>query len=81
MNTLIHSRTLEPIKTGDVVHVHGKAFVLHHADSKSGYLSIMSIDDRPQYRTVFPKEIGARWEGNTHVHPAMMEALQSCFRS
>ena len=80
MNTLIHSRTLEPIKTGDVVHVHGKAFVLHHADSKSGYLSIMSIDDHPQYRTVYPKDIGARWEGNSHVHPVMLEALQSCSR-
>ena len=78
MNTLIHSRTLEPIKTGDVVHVHGKAFVLHHADSKSGYLSIMPIDDHPQYRTVYPKDIGARWQGNAHVHPIMLEALQSC---
>ena len=78
MNTLVHSRTLEPVKTGDVVHFHGKAFVLHHADSKSGYLSIMSIDDRKLYRTVYPKDIGARWAQparNSHVNETMRAAL------
>lgn len=78
-NKLIHSRTLEPVKTGDVVHVHGRPFILHHADSKTGYLSILSMDDRPVYRTVYPKDIGARWTGNTHVNPLMREALQ-CFQ-
>ena len=79
MNKLIHSRTLEPVNTGDVVHVHGKAFILHHADARSGYLSLMSLDDRPVYRTVYPSLINARWAGNAHVNPVLQEALQ-CFR-
>lgn len=80
-NKLIHSRTLEPVKTGDIVHVHGKAFVLHHADSKTGYLSLLSMDDRPVYRTVYPKDIGARWAGNAQVNPAFTGALGVCFPS
>ena len=71
------------VMNGDIVNVQGKAYTVHHADPRSGYVQVLSCGDHPVFRTVFPSQIGAHWAQpvrNAHVHPAMMEALTSCFR-
>ena len=68
----------EAIMNGDVVHVNGKAFTVHHADPRSGYIQVLSCDDRPLFRTVYPSQIGAHWAQpvrNAHVNETMRAAL------
>ena len=69
------------VMNGDIVRINGKAYTVHHADPRSGYVQVLSCEDRPVFRTVFPSQIGAHWAQpprNSHVNPVMMEALQSC---
>jgi len=71
------------VMNGDIVRINGKAYTVHHADPRSGYVQVLSCDDHPVFRTVFPSQIGAHWAlppRNAHVNPVMMEALQSCSR-
>ena len=68
----------EAIMNGDIVHVNGKAFTVHHADPRSGYIQVLSCDDRPIFRSVFPSQIGAHWAQpvrNAHVNETMRAAL------
>ena len=78
---MLRNKQGQPVQNGDVVHVQGKAFTVHHADPRSGYVQILSCDGRPLFRTVYPSAIGARWDGNernTHVNETLRSAL-SCF--
>ena len=71
------------VMNGDIVRINGRAYTVHHADPRSGYVQVLSCEDRPLFRTVFPSQIGAHWAQpvrNSHVNPVMMEALTSCFR-
>jgi len=79
---MLINKTGHAVHNGDLVHVQGKAYTVHHADARSGYVQILSCEDRPCFRTVYPAQIGARWAEpvrNAHVNPVMLEALQ-CFR-
>lgn len=78
---MLLSKDNRAVMNGDIVHVQGKAYTVHHADPRSGYVQVLSCGDHPVFRTVSPSQIGAHWAQpvrNAHVHPAMMEALQSC---
>ena len=79
---MLLNKSGQPVLNGDVVHVNGKAFTVHHADPRSGYVQILSCEDRPCFRTVYPSTIGARWDTpprNAHVHEIMRGSLE-CFR-
>ena len=88
---LINIKTGHAIRSGDIVHYHGKPYTLWHADERSGYCQLLSCDDGRRYRTVYPRDIAARWQShsehqqtiaqrNAHVNPVMREVLGSCFR-
>ena len=86
---LINIKTGHAIRSGDIVHYHGKPYTLWHADERSGYCQLLSCDDGRLYRTVYPRDIAARWrshveqltiEQNAHVNPIMRDVLTSCFR-
>jgi len=69
------------VMNGDIVRINGKAYTVHHADPRSGYIQVLSCDDHPVVRTVYPSQIGAHWAQpvrNAHVNPVMREALQCC---
>ena len=77
---MLINKSGQPVLNGDVVHVNGKAFTVHHADPKSGYVQILSCDDRKLFRTVYPSTIGARWDTpprNAHVHEIFQPILRA----
>lgn len=78
---MLLSKDNRAVMNGDIVRINGKAYTVHHADPRSGYVQVLSCEDRPVFRTVFPRDIGARWAEpprNPHINPVMIEALQSC---
>lgn len=48
----------EPVKIGDIVHVRNRAYVV--ASKLSEHIALYSMDERKEYKHVYPADIGAR---------------------
>lgn len=51
----------KPINTGATVRYKGQPCFIFAANPVSGYVSIITMDERREFKTVFPKDIGATW--------------------
>lgn len=50
-----------PLLIGSVVHFHSKPAYIRSMDSHSGFVYIVTMDERKDNLRVFPKDIGAKW--------------------
>lgn len=62
----------QPVMVGDIVHVRNRAFIV--ASKLSEHIALYSMDERKEYKHVFPQDIGAR-VANEQVHETLRGAL------
>ena len=50
-----------PLMIGSVVHFRNKPAYIRSMDAKSGFIYIVTMDERAEHLRAFPKDIGATW--------------------
>jgi NMD protein affecting ribosome stability and mRNA decay len=61
-----------PVMVGDIVHVRNRPYVV--ASKLSEHIALYSMDERKEYKHVYPADIGAR-VANEQVHETLRGAL------
>lgn len=61
-----------PVMVGDIVHVRNRAYIV--ACKLDDHIALYSMDERKEYKHVFPADIGAR-VANEQVHEILRESL------
>ena len=70
---MIKYTTGQPVEVGDVVHVRNRAYAV--ARLSDDYVMLQSMDERREFKAVYPAHIGAyiqrdaNTERNMHLHP------------
>jgi hypothetical protein len=67
---LIYKKTRAAVLVGDVVHLHGKPFVVTgwaepHKPSSTGRIHVRAMSERGYFTEYFPEVIGASWTNRT----------------
>jgi len=50
-----------PLLIGSIVHFHKTPAYIKSMDERSGFIYIVTMDERQEHLRVFPKDIGAKW--------------------
>jgi len=50
-----------PLLVGSVVHFKKRPAYIQSMDAKSGFVYIVTMDERAEHLRAFPKDIGAKW--------------------
>ena len=50
-----------PLLVGSVVHFHKRPAYIKHMDERSGFVYIVTMDERQEHLRASPKDIGATW--------------------
>ena len=74
---MIEYTTGQPVEVGDVVHVRNRAYAV--ARLSDDYVMLQSMDERKEFKAVYPSAIGAHCTTkiNAHVHPTF-QGILSC---
>lgn len=58
---LLTKKSNTPLLTGSIVHFHKRPAYIKHMDERSGFIYIVTMDERAEHLRAFPKDIGAKW--------------------